>query len=45
MLQKSEGLNKPEQYILAIVEVDCDRPTHCYIHLPFTSEPDYCYLP
>jgi len=35
------ALNKPEQYILAIVEVDGDRPTPCYIRQPFTREPDF----
>ena len=42
------ALNKPEQYILAIVEVDLsagqaggDRPTPCYIRQPFTREPDF----
>ncbi|MBW1920284.1 MAG: DUF3883 domain-containing protein [Deltaproteobacteria bacterium] len=35
------ALNKPEQYILAIVEVDGDRPTPCYIRQPFAREPDF----
>ena len=35
------ALNKPEQYILAIVEVDGDQPTPCYIRQPFTREPDF----
>ena len=35
------ALNKPEHYILAIVEVDEDRPTPCYIRQPFAREPDF----
>lgn len=35
------ALNKPEQFILAIVEVDGDQRTPCYIRQPFTHEPDF----
>jgi len=35
------ALNKPEQYILAIVEVDGDQATPWYIRQPFTREPDF----
>ncbi len=35
------ALNKPEQYILAIVEVDGDKTNTSYISLPFTNEPDF----
>lgn len=35
------ALNKPEQYILAIVEVDGERVTPSYICQPFTREPDF----
>jgi hypothetical protein len=35
------GLNKPEDFILAIVEVDGDKTTPYYIHQPFQREPDF----
>ena len=35
------ALNKPEQYILAIVEVDGDATTTWYIRQPFSREPDF----
>jgi uncharacterized OB-fold protein len=40
------ALNKPEQYILAIVEIDPENPTSApptitYIRQPFTREPDF----
>jgi superfamily II DNA or RNA helicase len=35
------ALNKPDNYLLAIVEVDGDRATPCYVHRPFRSEPDF----
>ena len=34
-------MNKPEQYILAIVEVDGDATTTWYIRQPFSREPDF----
>jgi len=35
------GLNKPEEFILAIVEVDGDRSTARYVRRPFQREPDF----
>ncbi len=35
------GLNKPEDFILAIVEVDIDSTTTHYIQRPFQKEPDF----
>ena len=35
------ALNKPEQFILAIVEVDGDSASVCYVREPFTQEPDF----
>lgn len=35
------ALNKPEQFILAIVEVDGDVATPCYVRQPFSREPDF----
>ena len=35
------ALNKPEQFILAIVEVDGDSTNTCYVREPFTREPDF----
>ena len=34
------ALNKPDEYILAIVEVDGDKTATTYISRPFTGEPD-----
>lgn len=34
------ALNKPDEYILAIVEVDGDKTTTTYIRRPFVGEPD-----
>ena len=36
------ALNEPDNYILAVVEVDGEqaREPH-YIHAPFTTEPDF----
>jgi hypothetical protein len=36
------ALNKPEDFILAIVEVDGDSTTPRYIRQPFQREPDFC---
>lgn len=35
------ALNKPDQFILAIVEVDGDSATPCYVREPFSCEPDF----
>jgi len=35
------ALNKPEQFILAIVEVDDDATLVRYVRKPFTQEPDF----
>ena len=35
------GLNKPEEFILAIVEIDGDGTTPRYIRQPFQREPDF----
>jgi hypothetical protein len=35
------GLNKPEEYILAIVEVDGDRTHTVYLQQPFENKPDW----
>lgn len=35
------ALNKPEQFILAIVEVDGEATTPYYVRKPFTREPDF----
>ncbi len=35
------GLNKPDQFILAIVEVDDNTTEHHYIQNPFNKEPDF----
>ena len=35
------ALNKPEQFILAIVEVDGEVATPCYVRQPFSREPDF----
>ena len=35
------GLNKPDQFILAIVEVDGNATEHYYIRNPFNKEPDF----
>ncbi|MEA3273896.1 MAG: helicase-related protein [Pseudomonadota bacterium] len=35
------SLNKPEDYILAIVEFDGDRATPYYVREPFRREPDF----
>ena len=35
------GLNKPEDFVLAIVEVDGDRNVPRYIRRPFGREPDF----
>jgi len=35
------ALNKPEQFILAIVEVDGEAATPCYVRQPFSREPDF----
>ena len=35
------ALNKPEQFILALVEVDGELATPCYVREPFTREPDF----
>ena len=34
------AFNKPNEYILAIVEVDGDKTTTTYIRRPFTAQPD-----
>jgi hypothetical protein len=35
------GLNKPKDFILAIVEVDGDRTVLHYVRQPFHREPDF----
>ena len=35
------ALNKPDEYILAIVSVDGDRTKTIYLQRPFTSSPDF----
>ena len=35
------ALNKPEHFILAIVEVDGEATSVCYVREPFTQEPDF----
>ena len=36
------GLNKPEDFILALVQVDGDRASNvCYVRRPFQREPDF----
>ncbi len=35
------ALNKPDDFILAIVEVDGDATEHYYIRRPFNKEPDF----
>ena len=35
------ALNKPEDFILAVVEVDCDRTDPRYVRQPFQREPDF----
>jgi SNF2 family DNA or RNA helicase len=35
------GLNKPDGYILALIEVDGDTTTDHYIPMPFENEPDF----
>jgi len=35
------GLNKPEDFILALVEIDGDRATPRYVRRPFGREPDF----
>jgi hypothetical protein len=35
------ALNKPEDFILALVEVDGDRATPRYVREPFGREPDF----
>lgn len=35
------GLNKPDEYILAIVEVDGDRTHTIYLQQPFENKPDW----
>jgi hypothetical protein len=35
------GLNKPEQFILALVLLDPDKETVCYARVPFEKEPDF----
>jgi superfamily II DNA or RNA helicase len=35
------GLNKPEQFILAVVILDPDRETVHYVRTPFEKEPDF----
>ena len=35
------ALNKPEQFILAIVEVDGEAAVPCYVRQPFSREPDF----
>jgi len=35
------ALNKPDDFILAIVEVDGDVTEHYYIRSPFNREPDF----
>jgi hypothetical protein len=35
------ALNKPDEFILAIVEVDGDSAIPRYVHRPFQKEPDF----
>ncbi|MDO8432082.1 MAG: helicase-related protein [Candidatus Binatus sp.] len=35
------GLNKPDEFILAVVEVDGDAATPHYVRCPFQREPDF----
>ena len=35
------GLNKPDDFILAVVEVDADTTTPRYVRRPFKREPDF----
>ena len=35
------ALNKPEEYILAIVEIDNDNTHATYLKQPFTNTPDF----
>ncbi|HVX16325.1 MAG TPA: helicase-related protein [Pirellulales bacterium] len=35
------GLNKPEQFILALAILDADREAVCYVRVPFEKEPDF----
>jgi hypothetical protein len=35
------GLNKPEQFILALVILDPDKETVRYARVPFEKEPDF----
>lgn len=35
------GLNKPDEFILAIVEVDGQAGQPRYVRRPFTNEPDF----
>lgn len=35
------ALNKPESFILALVEVEGDRATPRYVRTPFIREPDF----
>jgi superfamily II DNA or RNA helicase len=35
------GLNKPDDFILALVEIDGDRATPRYVRRPFQREPDF----
>lgn len=35
------GLNKPDEFILAIVEVEGDIAIPRYVHEPFKREPDF----
>ena len=35
------GLNKPDDFILAIVEIDGEATKPCYIRRPFQREPDF----
>jgi hypothetical protein len=35
------ALNKPESFILAVVEIDGDQATPRYVRTPFVREPDF----
>ncbi len=35
------GLNQPDDFILALVEVDGDSATPRYVRRPFQKEPDF----
>ena len=35
------GLNKPDDFILALVEVNGDKAVARYVRRPFTREPDF----